>query len=65
MKLGLCDKELKKAKAKEYTDGLLTHGGTSTDAFMILRQEYPVYSVNLRGDELPYMNINDVHFNKV
>lgn len=29
-----CNEELKKAKAKEYTDGLLENGGPSTDAFI-------------------------------
>lgn len=33
-KLGPCDKELKMAKAKEYVDGLLNHGGASTGAFI-------------------------------
>lgn len=32
--LDSCNEELKKAKAKEYTDGLLENGGPSTDAFI-------------------------------
>ena len=32
--LDYCNEELKKEKAKEYTDGLLENGGPSTDAFI-------------------------------
>lgn len=32
--LDSCNEELKKTKAKEYTDGLLENGGPSTDAFI-------------------------------